>query len=98
MQINPMEDRNISRRNWIESLGQGFGGLVLGAMLDRDKTGASALGAQTTGTGIGSGGSLRIASQAQGQACRAVVHGRGGQPSGSVRFQRGAGQATRSGK
>jgi hypothetical protein len=58
MQINPMEDRNISRRNWIESLGQGFGGLVLGAMLERDKTGASALGAQTTGSGIGSGGSL----------------------------------------
>ena len=58
MQINPLEDRNISRRNWIESLGQGFGGLVLGAMLDRDKAGASASGDQPTGSGIGSGGSL----------------------------------------
>jgi hypothetical protein len=58
MQTKSMEDRNISRRNWLESLGQGFGGLVLGAMLDRDKAGASPLGDQAAGNGLGSGGSL----------------------------------------
>jgi hypothetical protein len=59
MQTKPMEDRIVSRRHWIESLGQGFGGLVLGTMLDRDKAGASsAMGDQAAGNSLGSGGSL----------------------------------------